>query len=155
MRSALVAACLVLGGAAVARAQPPANLPASASAAADHFLAQLKQGDATDAFHDALRDLEPQVGTQLIDNASAQFTATLKTFGNIIDWSSYETDRITPQFIRQTYFVRCENIPLFLTVQFYDAGKGWRIVDVQFNTYANGRSAGFFDAEAVRRHGGS
>lgn len=51
--------------------------------------------------------------------------------------------------------MRCENIPLFLTVQFYDAGKGWRIVDVQFNTYANGRNAGFFEADAARRHGGT
>lgn len=151
MRSALVAACLVLGSPAAARAESPANLPASASATAEQFLTELKQGQAPEAFHYAFHDIEPEMGSQTIESAAAQFTATLKTFGGIIDWSSYETDHITPHLIRQTYFVRCQNIPLFLTVQFYDAGKGWRIVDVQFNTYTNGRNAGFFDAERAAR----
>ena len=102
-------------------------------------------GKASDAFHDALREVEPQIGEQSFDSGAAQAGALLKTFGDVIDWSKYETDWITPTLIRQTYYVRSTNVPFFLTVLFYDTGKGWHIIDIQMNSYNNGKVAGYYD----------
>lgn len=146
MRPIIAAACLFIASASAADAQSRASLPAPAAAEADQFLSLLKQGKASEAFHGAFHDVEPQMGSQTIDTAGAQTAAMLKTFGEIIDWSPYQTDAITPHMIRQTYFVRCSAIPLFATIQFYEAVSGWHIVDIQLNTYTNGKNAGYYDA---------
>ena len=146
MRPVITAACLFIASAGAADAQGRPPLPAPAAAEAEKFFSLIKQGKAPEAFHDAFHDVEPQMGSQTIDTAGAQTAAMLKTFGEIIDWSPYETDTITPHMFRQTYFVRCSAIPMFVTIQFYEADKGWHIVDIQLNTYTNGKNAGYYDA---------
>lgn len=144
-RALFLACVLMLGGGSVSKAQVAAAAPAEIGVIANQFLSDLKAGNSAEAFHFAFKDLESSLGTTTIDNISGQTSGLLKTFGSIQKWSPFKTDLITGTLIRQTYYVECTNVPLFITIQFYNGGAGWHVVDVQLNSYSNAKSSGYLD----------
>jgi hypothetical protein len=141
MRSLIVGLLILFASLESAQAAP---LPPAAAVQGEQLLTGLKQGHVAEAFHGAFRDIEGSLGSNTIDNLAAQTTGILKSLGDIVDWSDYETDEITSTLLRHTYFVRCSSVPMFVTVQFYYVSGVWRIIDIQLNSYDKGRTAGYY-----------
>jgi hypothetical protein len=145
-RAFVVALLLWFAASAPVHAQPAKSLPTEVTALSERFFTMLKGGSATDAMHFAFKDVEAAMGSAAIDATASQVSAGLKTFGGVIDWSPAGTSYLTPNLIQQIYFVRCQNLPLFFTIQFYNPGSGWRVIDMKFTTYNEGKAAGYLDA---------
>lgn len=145
VREVVLAITLVFATAAAADAQSADILPREADVLADKFFRDLKGGDVNGAFHSAFKDTEAIVGTATLDNTSAQVGALLKGFGAIEDWKPFKTTVLSPSFARMVYLMRCDKVPVFWAVQFYNPGAYWRIIDVQVGTYNQARALGILD----------
>jgi hypothetical protein len=143
-RVLFLACALALATVGASNAQVSAP-PGEIGVIANQFLSDLKAGKSSEAFHFAFKDLEASLGTTTVENVAAQTSAALKTFGTIQKWSSFKTDFVTPSLVRQTYYVECKDVPLFLTIQFYNGGGGWHVIDIQLNTYSNAKEKGYLD----------
>jgi hypothetical protein len=144
IRVFFLAGALALAIAEPSNAQAVAP-PKEIGVIADQFLSDVKAGKTSEAFHFVFKDLEASMGTTTVDNVSAQTAALLKTFGPIQRWSSFKTDIITSSLIRQTYYVECKDAPLFVTMQLYNSGAGWHVVDIQLNSYNKAKDSGYLD----------
>jgi len=145
IRHAAIALMLSLVGVLPASAQETRAAPAAVNAISEAFLTQMKSGRVSEAVHGAFKETEPFMGSTNIDALVANMNGFMNTLGKIQDWKLYRNKFPDTDLVEQTYFVRCANVPFFITIQLYNPGDKWRIIDLQMNTYQNAKTAGYVD----------
>lgn len=101
----------------------------------DQFMGALKAGKAAEAFTEAFKDI-PSMNTGA-QTGGASIAAFLNSFGGVVDWSPLADKVYSGTFVRRSYYVRTPQVPLFVTIIFYNPGVKWTISDVQMGTYYN------------------
>ncbi len=143
-RAVLLALTLAFGAVGAANAGE-ADIPPPVAAVANQFFTQLQDEKYPEAFHAAFKSLEKAMGTANIDAAALGIREFTKDFGSITKWSVLRVNVYNSDFIEVTYCVEYDIIPIFFTLQFYNAGGGWHIVDVKANTFNKARDDGLID----------
>lgn len=146
-RSTLLALALAFGivGAATAAVPGEDQIPPPATALATQFFTLLQDEKYPQAFHFAFKDLEKALGSSNVDAAAIGIQDFTKSFGTITRWTVARVRVFGPDYVEVTYRVNYEAVPIFYTLQFYDNGKGWRIVDVKANTLDKARALQLID----------
>lgn len=144
-RSILLAVALAFGIVSAAGAAGEDQIPPPATALATQFFTLLQDEKYPEAFHFAFKDLEKALGSSNVDAAAISIQDFTKSFGTVTSWTVARVRLFGPDYVEVTYRVNYEAVPIFYTLQFYNPGKGWRIIDVKANTLDKARSMQLVD----------